>query len=112
MTHSQIPNVAEKFPLLQKMDKFWLWLKGDTKLKNRIHATVTDILKSEIHIEVESNKPSADKRYNIIFILNRYQIQMEHRALETMKMHGLIDLMFPAPLPPFRARNLDSHIKE
>lgn len=89
-----------------------MWRKGDTNLKNRIYATVTAILHSGLEIRVGSKKPSVDYTYNIIFILNRFQIQMEHRALETVKKFRLINLLFPDPLPPLRNAKLSGQIKE
>lgn len=85
------------------MDRFWMCPKGDDNLRNHVNATVTDINTNDIHIRVLKKVPFADQTYKIEFILNRTQIQTEHRALDTIHTFNLISFMFPAPLPPFKA---------
>lgn len=77
--------------------------KGDNNMRNHVHATITDIHTNEIHIIVRKKEPIVNETYKIEFILNRSQIQTEHRALDTMHSFELIKFMFPAPLPPLTA---------
>lgn len=85
----------------------------EANLGSPFHAKVIDILTNEIHIKVDRKIPESEKyTYQIDFILNQMQFQMEERALSTMNTFKLIDSLFPTPLPAFSAEIVDSQIKQ